>query len=40
MARVSRALIWFLVAQAISLVIITYVPFFSLYLPRLFGYVR
>jgi C4-dicarboxylate transporter DctM subunit len=40
MARVSRELIWFLVAQMVSLGVITYVPFFSLYLPRLFGYVR
>jgi tripartite ATP-independent transporter DctM subunit len=40
MARVSRELIWFLVSQFTSLALITYVPFFSLYLPRLFGYVR
>jgi len=40
MARVSKALIWFLISQVVSLGIITYVPFFSLYLPRVFGYVK
>jgi TRAP-type C4-dicarboxylate transport system permease large subunit len=40
MARVSKAIIWFLVSQVVSLAIITYVPFFSLFLPRLFGYVH
>jgi TRAP-type C4-dicarboxylate transport system permease large subunit len=40
LARVSRAVGWFLLAQFISLGIITYTPFLSLYLPRLFGYIK
>ena len=40
LARVSRAVVWFLVAQMVSLAVITYVPFLSLYLPRLFGYIK
>jgi tripartite ATP-independent transporter DctM subunit len=40
LVRLSKALIWFLLAQVISLFIITYIPFFSLYLPKIFGYVR
>jgi tripartite ATP-independent transporter DctM subunit len=40
LSRLSRALIWFLTAQVVSLFIITYVPFFSLYLPQIFGYVK
>ncbi|MBI5580321.1 MAG: TRAP transporter large permease [Deltaproteobacteria bacterium] len=40
LAKVSKAIVWFLIAQFISLGIITYAPFFSLYLPRLFGYIK
>jgi tripartite ATP-independent transporter DctM subunit len=40
MSRASRAVMWFLGSQLVSLGIITYVPFFSLYLPRVFGYVK
>jgi len=40
LARLSRALVWFLLAQVVSLFIITYIPFFSLYLPKIFGYIR
>lgn len=40
LARVSRAVGWFLLAQFISLAIITYMPFLSLYLPRLCGYIK
>ena len=39
-AQLSRALVWFLAAQVVSLFIITYVPFITLYLPRVFGYVK
>ena len=38
--RLSKALVWFLFAQIVSLFIVTYIPFFSLYLPRIFGYVK
>jgi len=40
LVRLSKALVWFLSAQIISLFIVTYIPFFSLYLPRIFGYVK
>ncbi|MBP1714543.1 MAG: hypothetical protein H6Q42_2746 [Deltaproteobacteria bacterium] len=40
LVRLSRALVWFLSAQVVSLFIVTYIPFFSLYLPRIFGYVK
>jgi TRAP-type transport system large permease protein len=40
LARVSRAVGWFLLAQFISLALITYMPFLSLYLPRLCGYIK
>ena len=40
LARVSRAVIWFLFAQVVSLAIITYTPVLSLYLPRMFGYIK
>jgi len=40
LVRLSRALVWFLLAQVVSLFIITYIPFFSLYLPKIFGYIR
>jgi tripartite ATP-independent transporter DctM subunit len=40
MARLSKAIMWFLGSQFISLGLITYIPFLSLYLPRLFGYVK
>ena len=39
-AQLSRALVWFLTAQVVSLFIITYVPFITLYLPQVFGYVK
>jgi len=40
LARASRAVGWFLIAQFISLGIITYIPFLSLYLPQVFGYIK
>jgi len=40
LVRLSKALVWFLSAQIVSLFIVTYIPFFSLYLPRIFGYVK
>lgn len=38
-ATLSRALLWFLVVEVVALFVITYVPFFSLSLPRLWGYI-
>jgi tripartite ATP-independent transporter DctM subunit len=38
--RLSRAVGWFLLAEVLALLAITYVPFFSLSLPRLLGYIR
>jgi tripartite ATP-independent transporter DctM subunit len=40
LARLSKALGWFLTAEVVALMIITYVPEFSLYIPSLFGYVK
>lgn len=38
-AALSRALVWFLLVEVVALFVITYVPFFSLTLPRFWGYI-
>ena len=38
MAKLSRALLPFLLAELIALLLITYVPFFTTFLPRYFGF--
>ena len=40
LSRLSKALVWFIAAEVFSLIVITYVPAFSLFLPELFGYVK
>ena len=39
MIQLSRALVPFLLAEFVVLLLITYVPFFTMYLPKYFGFV-
>jgi TRAP-type C4-dicarboxylate transport system permease large subunit len=38
LARISWAILPFIAAEIVVLLLITYVPFFTMYFPRLFGY--
>ncbi len=40
LTNLSKAIVSFLIAEVFALMLITYIPFFTLFFPKLFGYVK